>query len=66
MELSPEQPLRDDIPDVTKRMRGCEDLRMSGMRVCVRTCVEVTLSEYVWSKASRMPAAVGFWRMAAS
>ena len=66
IELPPEHASSEDIPEVTKRIRGPDDFRISGTSVCVKTCVEVTLSEYVWSKASRMPAGVGFSRMAAS
>jgi hypothetical protein len=39
------QLVSEDSPDVTNSRRGLAERRSRGMKMCVITCVEVTLSE---------------------
>jgi hypothetical protein len=41
----PEQVVRELRPEVMKRRRGEEEARSRGMKIVVKTCVEVTFSE---------------------
>ena len=43
-----------DVPLVTKRRRGSEDLRRRGMKVCVMICVPVVLTFHDLFQSSRM------------
>jgi len=53
----------DERPEVTKRSLGLEDAIKRGAKVCVITCVEVTLREYALSQAARMPLGLGSERI---